>query len=216
MNTNQTVIATSALSAGTTITGAGLVAGNVTATYANAKQSPRYPDSWKTYRVRSNPMYGGENEVAESPVTGKQIWVGDIAVGNTHGRFHYDLFCKLYPDVKSEVIAVCQSNVGTHSNVVFFSEADWSQFNNWVADRETLFGGRENLYSYSLPPLPIQLEASFNLPRMDDEGIVAIAAWLTEHCKGAVYQSGDHYVFTNADDAFLYKLKYSGAKGPLT
>lgn len=198
-NPNQTVVTTGAIG--------GVTNATVTTSFGASASTPRFPASWKTYKTKVNPMYG-DREAAESPATGQQMWVGNLAIGNQQGKFHYDLFSKLHPDVKSYVIAVCESNVAVASNIAFSSESDWLLFNQWVAEREELFGGRENLYSYSFPPLPTELGPSVCLPRMDDEPMVNMAAWMIENCKSEVYHSGDHYVFTHPDDAFLYKLKF--------
>lgn len=173
----------------------------------------RFPPDWKVIPTKVN-LYEGNHEVGESPVTGKTIHVGSLAINTSIGRFHYDLFRRIYPDAECFTIGLSEgdTSVTTACNVGFHLRETWELFESWIAARVELFGSRERLYSYRFPPPPKRLGASVWIESTENtRDAMGVAAWLEQNCVGPIYMIGDFWVFTDEDDAVMFTLKYSGS-----
>lgn len=168
------------------------------------------PNGWNKIEREFNPMTQTD-DLYESPVNGKQVYIGSMTLSDSISRHHFALFTKLHPAVEYLLCGISQqegTNGVTVSNIIFPNQCDFELFENWFAEYLELFGGRTALYSHMLPPPPTQMDYSYQVTLAKHESLLDACVWFRENCVANVYYLGNRLFFLNDEDAQLYRLKF--------
>ncbi len=170
---------------------------------------------WREYKIASNDYTDDQTPVRESPINGKVAHISSLTIGRSSALFHWNVFRRLFPEIKYFMIGIGETIEGYSSvavsNVAFLDTRDGEMFEQWLADYQRRFGSRENLYSYRFPPPPHEMSQCFTAKRDIAYGAddIDIAMWMVKQCAGGVYQAGPHLLFEDQGDAVAFKLKFS-------
>jgi hypothetical protein len=190
------------LSASTLLTNSGTVI-----TY----KQPVPPTNWNKISI-SSPSVLGTSHVHEPPITGRTAYFASLMISNHYGAHHWDVFKTLHPDIEFLACGVAEeddTNMVSTGNIIFLNEADHTTFENWFSQYLDMFGSKEALYSYKLPPPPPVMSYSVQIPIGKHENVGELFIWLMTNCQDRVYSLANYLFFLNDSDATLYKLKYS-------
>lgn len=169
------------------------------------------PSGWNKIEREFDPVMNS-GELFESPVNGKQVYIGSLTLGDSISRHHFELFTRLHPAVDYLICGISQqegvNGVSTMSNIIFPNRCDFELFENWFAEYLALFGSKEALYSHMLPPPPTQMEYSYQIPLAKHDDLLEACLWFRENCVGNVHYLGNRLFFLDDQDAQLYRLKF--------
>lgn len=215
-NTTTSVTVTGSLTGTIANSALGTYTGGVTGSTqivqrAKPTQSKKSSTGWTLIDREFDPATN-MNELWESPVNGREVFIASLTLSDAISRHHFELFTRLHPAVEWLVCGISQMEGMTGAcamtNIIFTNRCDFELFENWFAEYLELFGSKEALYSHMLPPPPTQMNYSYQVTLHKQSNLLETCLWFRENCVGNVYYLGNRLFFLNDEDAQLYRLKF--------
>lgn len=166
------------------------------------------PPGWRNYKL------AGGAQTNESPLHGGPAYLASLCVESSCGMFHWRVYLAHRPETKFVYGAVAEVEGAVAmavTTVMFLDPEEHEHFENWLADYESRFRSRQNLYNHRFPPPSGEPQTLMAMGRVHKEDqSVEVALWMSRQCAGAVYEAGPSmFLFENDGDAVAYKIKFS-------